>query len=59
MSHCVGLCQGETLYAPTKLFRDNNPYVLYDFADDKPFTLTNCTIEDYCLYYVAPVFKFP
>ena len=56
MSVCVS--QGGTVYTPTKLFSYYNPYVLHDFSDDQPFTLTNCTIEDYCLYHVAPVFRF-
>nr|KAG5703063.1 hypothetical protein BaRGS_016224 [Batillaria attramentaria] len=47
-----------TLYQPGKIFSWHDPNKLYDFADDKPFTLQNCTLEDFCIYHVAPVVKF-
>ncbi|XP_070177492.1 uncharacterized protein [Littorina saxatilis] len=50
--------EGEVVHTPTKLFSYYNAYVLHDFSDTQPFTLTGCTVHSFCLYYVAPVFNF-
>ncbi|XP_067661779.1 uncharacterized protein [Haliotis asinina] len=42
-------------YAKSKIFNAKDPRQQQDFSDDKPFTLTGCTADTYCLYYTSPI----
>ncbi|ESO98784.1 hypothetical protein LOTGIDRAFT_158730 [Lottia gigantea] len=45
-------------FPKSKIYRWNAPYEQYDFNIGSKFTLTNCTLDNFCLYFTAPVIEF-
>ncbi|XP_025112844.1 uncharacterized protein LOC112575303 [Pomacea canaliculata] len=48
----------EQVYQPRKIFAYHDFNLVHDFTDSTPFTLKNCTLQNFCLYHVAPVIIF-
>ncbi|KAK6194945.1 hypothetical protein SNE40_000473 [Patella caerulea] len=42
----------------SKIYSRKHPSQLFDFKMGTNFTLENCTLEDFCLYYTAPIIEF-
>ncbi|XP_071096800.1 uncharacterized protein [Haliotis cracherodii] len=42
-------------FPKSKIFNAKDPREQHDFSEDKPFTLTGCTADTFCLYYTSPV----
>ncbi|XP_050404907.2 uncharacterized protein LOC126820819 [Patella vulgata] len=45
-------------FPKSKIYRWNQPDQFFDFSKDNKFTLQNCPLANFCLYFTTPIIEF-